>query len=498
MRKKVISHIICASLLLTACNGLPDDIVLRELYRITTTNGDGIARFTSSMGKYFSGVYYEDNGTLYAESYNIKLKQKRSGLYLYCLDGRKIPVLGYEKYKSPIYEDYPETWEYRDSVYAVKEIHNIRYASALGYWASYPDTTGDSNLGIFMSRMPDVYKRKQTLDLLMDVYLPEDEGTATRPLLVFIHGGAFFNGDKSSLGFPEWSRYFAGLGYVVASVNYRLGFHLNTLSVERAGFRAVQDVNAAIVRIIHEKAKYGVDPERVFVAGTSAGGITALNVAFMRNENIPASARNEGDVMAINRGIVEPFSIRAVGNMWGAVENTNILRNSDVAVISIHSQGDHVVPFGEGHPFEDVYGNSFFFPTTYGSGIITDFLGEKRTRLISYDLPHQHTLQIDVDESGKEYLNPRFWEIEYALRDFFSEHMLPHPAIIQHSGTSQRFFVDETDIETICWKIDGGIFLRQTGSHADVLLFSDMKKHRITVSGSYKSGLCFHHAIEVE
>ena len=96
------------------------------------------------------------------------------------------------------------------------------------------------------------------LDLTMDVYLPKDTKASLRPLLVLIHGGAFYNGDKTDKGFPLWAKYFAGMGYVVASVNYRLGFRLNTAAVERAGFRAVQDVDAAIRYLIHNKSVYAV------------------------------------------------------------------------------------------------------------------------------------------------------------------------------------------------------------------------------------------------
>lgn len=40
---------------------------------------------------------------------------------------------------------------------------------------------------------------KKNIDLKMDVYLPDDDTIKNRPLLMLIHGGAFFIGDKASL-----------------------------------------------------------------------------------------------------------------------------------------------------------------------------------------------------------------------------------------------------------------------------------------------------------
>jgi len=426
---------------------------------------------------------------LEAVKYDVTVKKTRKEIVLLNEEKEQIPVLNCITYEAPSFMEFPKTFDYKDSVYTVKEKLDVPYANAKGYWTSYPDT-GDSNFQIFVSRIGDLKMKQQ--ELTMDVYMPDDDGSATRPLLVLIHGGAFYNGDKADLSFPEWARYFAGLGYVVASVNYRLGFHMTTASVEKAGYRAVQDVNAAIVRLVHDKDKYGIDPERVFVAGTSAGGITALNVAFMRDENIPASAKEEGGVMDVNKSIVEPFTIRAVGNMWGAVEDTSILDNAQTAVISIHSRGDHVVPFGADHAFSDFFANKILFPITYGSGVITDILGKKRSKLMAYDIPHRHTLQITWEPTGEQHLNERFWEIEFALRDFFSDHMMPHPVKISHGSNSQFFTVNVDDVKSISWKVEGGVILSNTDSSAEVLLFPDASDQNVIVSGEYKSGLTFY------
>lgn len=489
---KRIAWALAALLLLVSCSDeVGVKIVPGKLYVITTTRDNGCARFFPVSKKQWEGTYYVNTGSLYAVERKVTLK---AGKKLVMIDPfkTKIPVLGYAEYEEPSFTPYPMTWEYRDSVYSVREMPDVPYARVKGYWSSFPDT-GESNLQIFLSKVPSLIKTD--LELTMDVYLPEDGGNALRPLLVFVHGGAFFNGDKASLGYPEWGHYFAGLGYVVASVNYRLGFHLTPVSVERAGFRAVQDVNAAIFRLLHDSDIYRVDPERIFVAGTSAGGITALNVAFMRDENIPASAKDEGGVNAINAGIAQPFSVRAVGNMWGAVEDTDILNNASTAIVSIHSTGDPIVPFGQDHPFEEIFGHQVIFPTMYGSSVITSAVGTSRATLHPYDLPGRHTLHIDRRPDGTEYLNARFFEIEAILRDFFSSRMLPHPVQLREVSYSNAFMVDTEDVKTLSWRVTGGVILQDWHNQIQVLFFPDADTHSVTASGVYNSGLTFYETI---
>jgi acetyl esterase/lipase len=88
--------------------------------------------------------------------------------------------------------------------------------------------------------------------------------------------------------------YFAERGYVVASINYRLGFFPLAPSVDRAGYRALQDAHAAVCYLIANADEFGIDTSNIFAAGTSAGAITALNLAFMEEKNRPESTKENG------------------------------------------------------------------------------------------------------------------------------------------------------------------------------------------------------------
>jgi len=489
LRLTLSISLILAVFLLVGCEKREVDIIPGSLYRVTTTEGDGFIVFDRQSDDEWKGIYYLSKGQLMAEQRTVELEIGKE-LILVDKTGKEIPLLNYELYEEPAFQDYPETWAYRDSAYSVSKDKNVRYGNALGYWTSNTDSA-ENFLDIYAAKSEELSQGEKELELTMDVYLPNDKNDATRPLLVLIHGGAFFIGDKRDLGFPAWANDFASMGYVVASVNYRLGFTISTPSIKRAGFRAVQDVDAAIRYIIHNKSRYNVDPERVFVAGTSAGGITALNVAFMRDKDIPDEAQEEGGIHAVNLVLDNPYQIRAVGNMWGAVNTLSILDNAPTPVISFHSTGDNVVPFGKGHPFKNFFINWLLFPTMYGSEQISKYLGDERSDLHPYNLPDCHTLHTGKDITGKPVLNERFFEIETSMRDFFSDVMLPSPIEVKQSGNSPIFTIHSSDLDSVYWHVEGGAILKHSNHRADVLLFPDKPSHSVIVSGKYKSGLTF-------
>ena len=64
-----------------------------------------------------------------------------------------------------------------------------------------------------------------TDNLTMDIYTPicdDINHISRKPLLIWIHGGAFLAGDKNEM--TNLCKQFAKRGYVTATINYRLGF----------------------------------------------------------------------------------------------------------------------------------------------------------------------------------------------------------------------------------------------------------------------------------
>ena len=94
----------------------------------------------------------------------------------------------------------------------------------------------------------------------LDLYLPE-KAEGRLPVVVWIHGGAWYAGNKDDCPAASWPT----KGCAVASVNYRLSQH--------AVFPAqIEDCKAAIRWLRANAAKYSLDPDHIGVWGASAGG----------------------------------------------------------------------------------------------------------------------------------------------------------------------------------------------------------------------------------
>ena len=107
------------------------------------------------------------------------------------------------------------------------------------------------------------YASRGGADLLLDLYLPAEPIRRPMPVIVFLHGGGWSGGTRTTG--PDFKRYFARDGFAMASIEYRL-----TPSIT---FPAnVEDVRTAVRWLKANAAAHGLDPDRVCLWGTSAGG----------------------------------------------------------------------------------------------------------------------------------------------------------------------------------------------------------------------------------
>jgi para-nitrobenzyl esterase len=106
-------------------------------------------------------------------------------------------------------------------------------------------------------------------ELNLNVFTP-DLGAAGLPVLVWIHGGGFFGGCNASPWYRGES--FVRDGVVLVSINYRLGFSGFLEAPGAAANRAVRDWVRALEWVRENIASFGGDPDKVTIAGQSAGG----------------------------------------------------------------------------------------------------------------------------------------------------------------------------------------------------------------------------------
>lgn len=175
-----------------------------------------------------------------------------------------------------------------------------------------------------------VNQQNVTVNLFADIYRPAGDTVTQRPLVIFVHGGSFCCGSKTSAEIVDEANYLAQRGYVTASISYRLaqnGCSAGGASPEcvTAIGHARQDAQAAVSWFRSNASTYGIDTTRIAIAGSSAGGITAADVAFASSSN-PDTA------------------VRAAVSLSGA----NVLQQpntGDAPLLLMHGTADFVVPY---------------------------------------------------------------------------------------------------------------------------------------------------------
>ncbi|NOU37000.1 MAG: alpha/beta hydrolase [Kiritimatiellaceae bacterium] len=138
----------------------------------------------------------------------------------------------------------------------------------------------------------------------LDLYLPAN-AQGTVPLIIWIHGGGWKNGSKENclpvrLGVTE-------RGYAVASINYRL--------TGTVPFPAqIEDCKAAVRWLRVHAGRYGLNPDRFGVWGSSAGG------------HLVALLGTSGDVSAfdVGKNLDVSSRVQAVCDFYGPSDFTTM------------------------------------------------------------------------------------------------------------------------------------------------------------------------------
>ena len=169
-----------------------------------------------------------------------------------------------------------------------------------------------------------------SVTLKLDVYEPADDVVTSRPAIVWVHGGGFSSGNKTSPEIVDEATTFAKKGFVNISIDYRLepegcSAAAPTGACVVAIGEALEDAQAAVRWLRSKASTYGVDTSRIAIGGSSAGAITAVNVGYQSSEDATSS-------------------VRAALSLSGA----NILGHitpGDAPALMLHGTDDHTVPY---------------------------------------------------------------------------------------------------------------------------------------------------------
>jgi para-nitrobenzyl esterase len=169
--------------------------------------------------------------------------------------------------------------------------------------------------------------------LYLNVWTPAKSAAERLPVLVYFYGGGFMAGDGSE---PRYDgEAMAKQGIVALTVNYRLGIfgffahpELTKESPHQAsGNYGLLDQHAALLWVKKNIAAFGGDPDRITIAGESAGSISvSAQMASPLSKNLIAGAIGESGAM-INPTL-PPVSLKQAeqsGAAFGKSNNANTL-----------------------------------------------------------------------------------------------------------------------------------------------------------------------------
>jgi para-nitrobenzyl esterase len=258
----------------------------------------------------------------------------------------------------------------------------------------------------------------QTQALLMDIYEPTGDTASKRPLIIMAHGGSFLGGTKTGTDVVPLCKDLAKLGYVVASIEYRVGMLnfplMDSTGAAAAVLRGVQDGRAA-VRFFRKNIQsggntYKIDVNNIYFAGSSAGAFISLHIAYMDLASELPTYVDTTKHKGINGGIEGlsgnpgyPSNVKAVINICGALSDTSFMKKGDIPVLSFHGDKDNTVPFGSAKitvgitPLLKVHGSASVTAKANQVGIVncfTIYYGQGHVPYISNAALYDTTLTV--------------------------------------------------------------------------------------------------------
>jgi alpha/beta superfamily hydrolase len=382
------------------------------------------------------------------------------------------------------------TQRYQEEIFPNIEVKSdLLYGKAKGYWTHSP-YSDEPYITTLSKGLVKSFNDPELLDLKLDVYYPKTDLFKNRPLVMLIHGGAFYIGSKESACEKTLATTLAKRGYLVASIDYRLGFKLTPSEVELSAYRAIQDANAALRFLAHNAKGLGIDPTQVYIGGTSAGAVASLNTAFMKNDERPArilEASNAGKLGKIEESgnkYTETFNIKAVVNMWGAVSDVNIIDSDEkISVLSIHGTADDIVPFENDYPFRNsLMINRLVMDKMYGSKPIHDRLQSLgiRNRLVSLqglghepELATYNTLNNWMDTISSNV--SRFLYTETAPEVFLPPSQLSFTEL----ADLKPFYFEVNNGSLVQISVTGGVKTKSDPADSSVIWFKEADKKEL-------------------
>jgi acetyl esterase/lipase len=199
-------------------------------------------------------------------------------------------------------------------------------------------------LGYSVNKETHVFLEKDGQQLKMDIYQSDSLALLPRPCIVFVFGGGFKEGTRDYEKYSNFFNYFANKGFVVVSIDYRLGMKdqsapglLNYKPLQNAISLAVSDLYSATNFLLENADELYIDPSLIIISGSSAGAITVLQADYEERDN-----HSSADILP------EDFHYAGVISFAGGIFSTEGLPSytqKPAPTLFFHGSADRLVPF---------------------------------------------------------------------------------------------------------------------------------------------------------
>ncbi len=199
----------------------------------------------------------------------------------------------------------------------------------------------------------------------MDIYTPDGDTVTNRPVILYMHGGAFYAGEKGSVDCVDFCTSYAKKGYVAISANYRLAANALTFAFYQdiqyiTVLQAVADIKAAVRYLRKDHANgntLGIHPDGIFLGGYSAGAVLSIHLSYLDSiSDLPTSPLDVQALVSNIGGTLDgdagndgySSEISGIVSFAGAINDLAWVDSTDDPIVFIHGTDDNVVNFNCG------------------------------------------------------------------------------------------------------------------------------------------------------
>lgn len=332
------------------------------------------------------------------------------------------------------------------------------------------------------SRVNSMAKKEYTFDF----YEPEGDELEERPLVLMMAGGSFQTNNADISDAKTWCDSLARYGYACATIEYRSGYNpKKPESVERAIYRSVQDLRAAIRYFEEYYLTFKIDPDKIYIGGDEAGAIAALHAAYMTDEEkrprssygISGESYDLGCLDCSGNDYRHDVEIAGVINLRGEL-SLELLENIKKKIPTVH-----VAEEMEESGYSSTNEEALSFLKMQGSEKL-------HRRMEDLDIDNQLVNPPIVFKMGvgtSASTSASIWNAVWSNINGFLYSTLefktaqPFGNTLACSGKAEKYNLPLREGSSYCWEIDGGRLIKNNGNEIEVIWNYNTKVGKITV-----------------